>query len=65
MTILEILYTILFTLCGLASGIYSLKMHRKYNPDSIEPWRMCLVFLINTLGWFICIPLAIKFKTII
>ena len=65
MTILEIIFITLYTLCGLASGIYALTMQEKHHPEAMEPWRMCLVFIINSFGWFICIPLAIKFKTII
>jgi len=43
-------------------GIYSIFMQIKHHPNSVQWWKLLLVFIINFLGMPFTIPIAIKNK---
>jgi len=55
-------FWIIYGIIALINGIWAIKMQKKYHPLSMEWWRITLVFVLNSIGFPITIPLAIYFK---
>jgi hypothetical protein len=52
-------YLIIYAVIGILNGLWAMKMQKKYHPNSIEWWRMLMVFVINLIGFPITIPWAV------
>lgn len=53
------IFLLIYSIIALLHGLWSLRMQRKYHPESTEWWRMVIVFIINSIGFPITTPWAL------